>query len=327
MLQWLAGIGAAAFALGYYWRRGSQPVAAGSVVVVTGASSGSAHRCAPLAPDPLPPLSQSPALTRRRAKCTVGEHVCYDYAKRGARVVLAARRRDRLDVVAATCRHLGAQDVLVVPTDVAKDADCKALVQQTVDAFGGVDVLFLNAGVSCILPFTEFRDLNEFHRLMDINFFGYVRCVFHALPFLRRRRGRIAAVSSLAGKLGPPLRTPYSASKFAVQGFFNSLRCEVGDEVQVTLICPGFVLSEIHDKAKGVRGGRAERDAAQFMTADECASASVRAVDRGTREEVMTLLGKVGTYLLPFFPALLDRVAIRKSYSVIKNLEGTPQRS
>lgn len=256
----------------------------------------------------------------------VGAHVCYEYARKGARIVLAARRKDRLDEVAATCRKLGAKDVLVVPTDVGRDEDCKALVQRTVDAFGGIDVLFLNAGVSCIMPFTDFRDLDEFHRLMDINFFGYVRCVFHALPFLRRRHGRIAAVSSLAGKIGPPLRTPYSASKFAVHGFFNSLRCEVGHEVQITLLCPGFVLSEIHDKAKGVRGGRAERDVAQFMTAEECASASVRAVDRGAREEVMTLLAKVGTYLLPFLPSLLDRVAIRKSYGVIKNLESAPPR-
>lgn len=246
--------------------------------------------------------------------------MCYEYARKGVRLVLAARREDRLITVADKCRALGAQDVLVVPTDVAKDADCKAMVHRTMDKFGRIDVLMLNAGVGCMLRFDQMDSLDEYHRLMDVNYFGYVRCVFHALPYLRRSNGRIAAISSLAGKIGVPLRTAYCASKFAVQGFFNSLRCEVGHEVQVTLILPGFVLSEIHDKAKGVRGGRAERDMRQFMTTQQCARICVRAVDQGKREEVMTLAGKLGVYVLPFLPSLLDKIAIRKSYSVVKNL-------
>lgn len=151
----------------------------------------------------------------------------------------------------------------------------------------------------------------------EINYWGYVNMTFFALPFLRKCGGRICAISSLAGHFGVPSRTGYAPTKWAVNGFFNSLRLEVGHEVGITIVSPGFVLSEIHDRAHGM-GGAAQRDVRQFMTADRCAEITARAVDLGSREEVMTALGKLGVLLKPFVPGLLDRLAIRKALSAVR---------
>mmetsp|Transcript_19231 Transcript_19231/g.61182 ORF Transcript_19231/g.61182 Transcript_19231/m.61182 type:complete len:295 (+) Transcript_19231:2-886(+) len=252
------------------------------------------------------------------ASAGIGAALARHYARRRARLVLAARRADKLGEVAEACKQLGAPDVLVVPTDVTKEQDCKALVERAMDRFLRIDLLLLNAGVGCMVRFDELKDLKSFRDTMEINYWGYVNMTFYALPFLRKCGGRICAISSLAGHFGVPTRTGYAPTKWAVNGFFNSLRCEVGHQVGITVVCPGFVLSEIHDRAHGMDGAAARRNMSHFMSADRCAELTARAVDHGRRELVMTALGKLGVALKPFVPGLLDRMAIRKALSAVR---------
>src|SRR6202043_3916405 len=151
-----------------------------------------------------------------------GRGVGLDLAGRGPRLPLAARDAAALEQVAAACRERGGE-ALVVPTDVSQPGDCDRLVRQAVAAWGPLDALINNAGIDMIARFDEVADLQLFERLMRVNYLGYVYPTYYALPELRRSRGRLAAVSSLAGMTGVPTRTGYAASKHAIFGFFDSL--------------------------------------------------------------------------------------------------------
>jgi NAD(P)-dependent dehydrogenase (short-subunit alcohol dehydrogenase family) len=184
----------------------------------------------------------------------IGKAVCLELAGRGARLTLAARDAAALEQVAAACRDRGGE-ALVVPTDVSQPGDCERLVRQAVATWGALDALINNAGIDMIARFDEVADLQLFERLMRVNYLGYVYPTYYALPELRRSRGRLVAVSSLAGMTGVPTRTGYAASKHAIFGFFDSLRIELaGTGVTVTLVAPDFVLSEIHRRAAGPDG-------------------------------------------------------------------------
>ncbi|HSH69482.1 MAG TPA: SDR family NAD(P)-dependent oxidoreductase, partial [Deferrisomatales bacterium] len=135
----------------------------------------------------------------------------------------------------------------------------------------------------------------------------------HALPLLRKSRGRLAAVSSLAGRTGVPTRSGYAASKHAMTGFFDSLRIELaGSGVSVTVVYPGFVTTEIHTRAFGADGrplGTSPLQEGVAMTAEECAARIVTAVERRRRQLVMTRRGRLGLWLKLIAPGLVDRIA------------------
>ena len=117
-----------------------------------------------------------------------------------------------------------------MPTDVGEEAACRGLVEKTVARFSGVDVLVNNAGIGMLARFEDVTDLSLYERLMRVNYLGSVYPTFYALPHLKRSRGQIVAVSSLAGLTGVPLRTAYAATKHAQMGFFDSLRIELRDD-------------------------------------------------------------------------------------------------
>ena len=161
--------------------------------------------------------------------------------------------------------------------------------------------------------FEELDSVEPVERLMQVNFFGSVYCTRYALPYLKRSRGRLVAVCSLAGLTGVPTRTAYAASKHAMSGFFNSLRIELsGDGVSVTVAYPGFVATEIAARAIGPHdvtlGQRPVRDSA-VMPADECARRILSAVADRRRDVVMTLRGKLGLWLRLIAPGAIDRIA------------------
>ncbi len=145
-----------------------------------------------------------------------------------AGLVLAARNRDKLDAVAGQCRALGA-NALAVVTNVSEEAQCRALIDRAMQEFGRIDALINNAGVSAQALFADVKpqDLHWYESLMKVNLWGAVWCTHAALPHLKASRGSIVAVSSLAGLVGVPGRTAYSATKFAMTGFFEALRAEL----------------------------------------------------------------------------------------------------
>jgi short-subunit dehydrogenase len=255
---------------------------AGKVVVVTGASQG------------------------------IGKALSLELAAQRPRLVLAARDEGALEEVAATGRARGAE-ALVVRTDVADEASCHALVQRTVEGFGGIDVLVNNAGMGMLARFEDVTDLSLYERLMRVNYLGSVYPTFYALPHLKRSRGQVVAVSSLAGLAGVPMRTAYAATKHAQIGFFDSLRVELmGTGVSVTVVAPYFVQSEIRRRSPGPDGRTVEASPVkegEIMSAEECARRIVRAMEKRQRMLVMTLKGKLGRWVELVAPGLVDRMA------------------
>jgi NAD(P)-dependent dehydrogenase (short-subunit alcohol dehydrogenase family) len=236
------------------------------------------------------------------ASSGIGAELARQLAAAGARLVLSARRADRLEAVAAECRARGAQ-AAVVAADLAAADGCQELVERAVAELGGLDLVVLNAGVSDHTPVAEVKDPSLFVRVMTTNYFGPAFVTYHALPHLRRSRGAVAVVSSLQGKTGFPGFAAYAASKHALHGFFDSLRTEV-DDLQVTLVCPGPVVSEIDDgRPSGAPG---------LMSTARCAELILEAIADGRREAILTAAGRLGAWVRPFFPSLVDRIVRRK---------------
>jgi len=244
----------------------------------------------------------------------IGRALCVALAARRARLVLAARNEERLLSVARDCAAAGAE-TLVHRTDVTSAESCRSLVDATVSRFGTIDVLVNNAGGTMWTPFEQVEDLTIFDRLMQLNYLGSVYPTYFALPHLRRSRGRLVAVASVAGLVGVPTRTAYSAAKHAVVGFFDSLRVELdGSGVSVTVICPDFVLSEIHRRALGGDGrplGRSPLQEAKIMTAERCAELMIDAMAARRRILITSRRGRFGRWLSVVAPSLIDRVAAK----------------
>lgn len=233
----------------------------------------------------------------------------------GLALVLAGRSQQKLDAVAAQCRTHGTQ-VLCVAMDVAQEAQCRSLVDQALQQFGRLDTLVNNAGISAQALFDEVRadDLHWYEDLMKVNLWGAVWCTHAALPHLKASRGRIVAVSSLAGLVGVPGRTAYSATKFAMTGFFEALRAELAASgVSVTTAYPGVVATAIRHRGFNARGepagasGLKEDDA---MPVEECARLIIDGMDGRRREVVMTAKGKLGRFLKLLAPGVVERLAL-----------------
>jgi short-subunit dehydrogenase len=250
----------------------------------------------------------------------IGAEIARQLARRHgstAALVLAARHEATLEAVAAQCRELGAA-AHVVPTDVADEEQCRALVAAAVRATGRIDTLINNAGMSAHALFGDVapQDLHWYQQLMTINLWGSVWCTHAALPQLRASRGRIVAVSSLAGLIGVPGRTAYSATKFAMSGFFEALRAEVkGDGISVTIAYPGVVATRIRHRgfdAGGRPAGESGLHEEAAMSVQDCARQIVDGMNRRRREVVMTAQGKIGRFVKLIAPALVERVALSK---------------
>jgi short-subunit dehydrogenase len=244
----------------------------------------------------------------------IGAELARQLAAKGARLVLAARNEAELEEVAKKCRGLGAA-VVNVKADVSLERECQAIVAGAVLAFGRLDVLVNNAGISMWAKFEDIEDLSILERIMKVNYMGAVYCTRHALPHLRQSRGLLVGVASLAGKVGVPTRTGYSASKHAMTGFFDSLRIELdGSGVDVTMIYPGFVSTGIRENAAGPDGKPIQVSPVkegEVMSVEDCAARIVTAIERREREVVMTARGKIGLWLKLVAPGLIDRIARR----------------
>jgi short-subunit dehydrogenase len=242
------------------------------------------------------------------ASAGIGEALAYELARRGASLVLSARREPLLEQVRERCDR--AQDHMVVALDLSEAATLAEANASVLERFGRVDILINNSGISQRGTVAE-TDLEVDRRIMEVNYIGTVALTKAVLPsMLTRRAGQIVVISSLMGKIGTPLRSAYAASKHALQGFFDCLRAEVHDQgVYVSVISPGYVHTEITKNALTADGsvydqlGDAQSKAmspAQFAT--RCADAIARRVN----DKMIGGPEVWAARLAPFFPRVYD---------------------
>lgn len=245
------------------------------------------------------------------ASSGIGKACAEEFAKRGAHLVLAARQYVTLCEITAELEKKYGVKAIAVQADVSKEEDCEQLVKQAVATFGGVDVLINNAGLSMRALFNDV-DLSVLKNLMDVNFWGTVYCTKHALSEILKTKGSIIGVSSIAGYRGLPGRTGYSASKFAMNGFMESLRTELlKTGVHVMVACPGFTTSNIRVAALSEDGkshGETSMDEGKMMTAEEVAVIIADGIVKRKRTLVITGQGKLTVWLNKLLPSLADKL-------------------
>lgn len=249
----------------------------------------------------------------------IGEALARKFDEMGSNVVLAARDMSKLATISAGFKNKN----LILETDVTREEDCRNLVQATIEHFGKVDILICNAGISMRAMFADV-DLSVIRRLMDVNFWGAVYCCKYALPYLLQSEGSIVGVSSIAGKVGLPARTGYSASKFALEGFLNCIRTEnLKRNLHVLVACPGYTASNIRNVALN-ETGKAQKetplDEDKLMTPFTVADEIYIATLHRKRDLVLTSSGKFTVWMNKFFPAWLDKLV----YSFVAREKNSP---
>lgn len=236
----------------------------------------------------------------------IGRETARAFAAAGSKVVVAGRRQERLSELVKEIESKGGQ-ALAVPTDVADQAQVETLIAATVEKFGRVDILVNNAGVAIASRFTE-MPLEDFRRLMDVNFWGAVFACRAVVPQMRKQNGGgvILNVSSIFGKRGMPFETAYCASKFALAGFSEALRAEVMSEgIDVCTIYPGAVETEIFDAAANSTGLEMPNYIPKFP-ASQMAKLIVQAARFPQSEIVAALDAQAINIANTFAPALVD---------------------
>ncbi|CAK9171926.1 unnamed protein product [Ilex paraguariensis] len=234
----------------------------GKVVLITGASSG------------------------------IGEQMAYEYGRKGAALVIVARRENKLQKVAERARGLGSPDVLPICANVANVNECKRFVDEAINHFGRLDHLVNNAGIVSVCPVEDAPDITNFKPILDVNFWGSVYPTYFAIPHLKKTRGKIVVNSSSSAWLHPPTMSFYGASKAALISFYEAMRVELAPEITITIVTLGFIDSEMSQgkqlsKEGVVQVDRKLRDvvvgAMPVMSSSTCAKSIVEASCRGER--------------------------------------------
>lgn len=243
------------------------------------------------------------------ASSGIGKALAIEFAKRGAKLVLGARHFVNLCQISQDIERKYNTPALAVACDVTVEEDCAQLVKQALVTFGRIDVFINNAGISMRALFKDV-DLKVLRSLMDVNFWGAVYCTKYALPEVTKTGGSIVGVSSIAGYKGLPGRSGYSASKHAMNGFFDALRVEnLKTGVHVMLACPGFTASNIRNTALDQYGSQQRESTLEedkMMTAEEVARSIANGVENRGRTLIMTGQGKLTVFLNKFLPGFLD---------------------
>lgn len=240
----------------------------------------------------------------------IGKSCAFAFGREGAKIVITGRNYNSLEIASKELQEANIK-VLAVNADVSIEEDNKRLISEILSNYGKIDVLINNAGISMRSMFSEV-DLSVIRKVMDINFFGTVYATKYALPEIQKSKGVIVGISSIAGFRGLPGRTAYSASKFAMQGFLESLRTELlKTGVHVLLACPGFTSSNIRSTALNKDGniqGESPRDEQKLMSSDQVADEIMNAVLKRKRDLVLTFQGKLTVFLNKRFPAFMDKM-------------------
>jgi short-subunit dehydrogenase len=238
----------------------------------------------------------------------IGRALVDELIARGAKVATCGRNQDKLYDLQVKNPGMPLHTIVA---DMSKYEDCTNFINSTIATFGGIDILINNAGIS-MRGLLEDLELDVLKTVMDINFYGTVYCTKLALTSIIKNKGTIVGVSSIAGYRGLPGRSGYSASKFAVNGWLESIRTELlYTGVNVMWVCPGFTSSNIRNTAldsKGKQHGESPMNEGELMSAETCANHILKAIEKRKRTLVLTFTGKRTVFMNKFFPRLADKL-------------------
>lgn len=243
----------------------------------------------------------------------IGRAIAKAATQRGMKVLAVARSESLLAQLAADNPA-----IVALTADVTVVEDRRRMVETAQQAFGGIDILINNAGIGATGHFVE-ASPERLRQIMEVNFFAAAEMIRAFLPLLREGTNpAIVNISSIAGKRAIPARSEYSASKFAMEGFSQALRAElVKWNIDVLLVAPGLTQTNFSKNMIEQKALMAV-DHMRGMTADAVAEAVLKAMERGSNNTVLTLPGKLLTFVSRFFPRLADRIAARKVRSLFR---------
>jgi short-subunit dehydrogenase len=241
----------------------------------------------------------------------IGRALVVEAAKRGCKVLAAARSQPLLDELAAEVRAAGGT-IATVAADVTKPDDRAAMVEAAQRHFGGMDVLVNNAGIGATGHFMD-SEPDVLRQIFETNFFGLTETTRAFLPVLKQgNTPAIVNISSVVGKRALPARALYSASKFAVMGFSEAIRAELAkDNIDVLVVSPGLTQTNF-SKNMLEQKARMQMDHMRGMTSEEVAVATLRAIERGTLDSTLTFKGKLLVLVNRFAPWIVDFFARKK---------------
>lgn len=240
----------------------------------------------------------------------IGKALAIKFGLEGSKVVITGRSPLELEAAASELKNHGIE-VLAVQADVTKMSDNLLMAERTLERFGRIDILINNAGISMRAMFAEV-DLEVIRKVMEINFFGVLQATQVCMEEIRKNKGSVVGISSIAGFRGLPGRAGYSASKFALNGFLEVLRTEyLHTGVHILTACPGFTASNIRVRALTWDGSiqkESSKDESSIMSAEECAAHIYKAVVKRKKYLVLTNQGKLIVWINKWFPALADKL-------------------
>ena len=243
------------------------------------------------------------------ASSGIGKATAIELALRGAKVVLGARREDKLIEAVRIIKENGGKAIYCV-MDVTDERLCQKLINTAIDHYGALDILVCNAGISMRANFNEVN-MSVLHRLMNVNFWGAVNCVKYALPHLIQSNGSLVGISSVAAVHGLPGRTGYSASKFALTGFLETVRIEnLKNNIHIMIAMPGFTATNIRYTAltaDGTEQGITPRNEGRMMSAETAAKHIVQGIRRKKHYLILDMEGKMISLIKKFTTSLLDK--------------------
>lgn len=243
------------------------------------------------------------------ASSGIGEALAYAFNEKGAKLVISARRESELQRVKNNCKNKSA-DVFILPLDLAKHDELPIKTEEAIAHYGKIDILVNNGGRG-FRGLVKDTDMEVHKQIMDVNYFGTIALTKAILPnMIAHRSGQIAVISSLTGKFGTPMRSAYAASKHALHGYFDALQAEVFKEgVKITMICPGFVSSNLLTKSLTADGGLygdEENSAYKRMPADVFAQKALKAIERQKEEVYIGGTEKLAIYAKRFIPSIFN---------------------
>jgi len=248
------------------------------------------------------------------ASSGIGKGLALAFSNSGANIIISSRNETKLNEVKLACKY--PDKVKILPLDLAEFSTFQEKVKTAKSIFNGIDILVNNGGISQ-RSYAVDTELKVDHKIFEVNYFGTIALTKAVLPhFISKKSGQIVVISSIMGKLGTPLRSAYAASKHALHGFFDSLRAELyHDNIKVTIICPGYVNTNVSKNALTADGSKHNLDDAgnaNGMSANAFASKALKVISKEKQEVIIAGTKEtMAVYLKRFFPSILAKV-VRK---------------